>query len=162
LVVYASTAPAASIDGTTYCSGKTVPPVEADLFDQTSGGLNVDPQPVLYNQAVLAVVQLTAVGTVSTNSTYIVMQGALDDGIWFDLAWITWNGLTGAADVFVISAGSAGASAFQQNRVNGTAPLGTEFNQCPLPGRLRFTGQATVTGGGSVTATVKFKQLGLR
>lgn len=161
MTTFASIVPAAQVDGVCYCSASVLPSTEMDLFNCT-GLLDYDPAPVLYNQAVIAVVQLAAVDTITTNSSFVVLQGAMDDNVWFDLSWLTYTGLTGDSSTFVLSAGSTGASAFQQSRANGTAPAGTEFNQCPLPGRIRFTGQATVTGGGTITATIKFKRLGLR
>ena len=162
MTTFANVQPVLATDGITYSNAVTVPSSEADLFNQTSLGITLDPIPVLYGQAIVATVNLIAVGTVSTNSSYVILQMALDALAWFDMAWITWTGLTAANESFLLSAGSTGAAAFQQSRASGTTPQGTEFNQAPLAGKLRFVGQSTVTGGGSVTATIAYKMMGLR
>jgi hypothetical protein len=119
--------------------------------------------PTPFHQAVVAIVQLSVAGGPASNSTYIVMQGDLGDGVYVDLAWAVWTGTSGAA-TFLLAAGVAGAAGFQQTRAAGTAPASSGSNQCPVPGRIRFVGRAVLTGGSSpaVTATIKYRELGLR
>jgi hypothetical protein len=133
-----------------------------------------DPAPVLYTEAVLASVVLTAVGSLTSNTTYVVLQTDLGDGVWIDVAWCVWTGLSGSV-TFVLSGGVAGANSFQQSRASGTAPGSNGSNQIPLGGRIRFVGKSTINSSSSspspspgpaplpgVAVTIRFKLLGLR
>jgi hypothetical protein len=96
---------------------------------------------------------LTAQGAIGANATYIVLQTRLGNGAWVDVAWCSWSGTAGTA-VFVLSAGIAGANAFNQARVVGTPPspaLGA--NQCCLGGVYRFTGKSVITAPGSSSSS---------
>jgi|SRR5215831_21124009 len=161
-------------DGALYCNNELVPAAEASLFNLASPPF-FDPVPVLYGEAVFAIVELSANGAITSETTYVVMQTALSDETWIDMAWCTWSGTTGAAN-FVLTGGVAGANAFQQTRATGTAPtplLGS--NQAPLGGRLRFVGKSTVNASSSsssssssrgkatgIYAKILYKILGLR
>jgi hypothetical protein len=149
---FASIAPVIPSDGVAYCSAVTLPGTEADLGT---------PFAVSFGQALIATVNFVASGTVTTNQSYVICQMMLDGQAWIDLVWTGWAGLTGANDSFLLSAGSSGASAFQQSRQANTAPAGSEWNQCPLAGRLRFVGKVVITGGGSVLCSVTYKLLAL-
>jgi hypothetical protein len=165
---YASTAIPLTKDGTPYAVASPVPVLEGDVANTAPGNYPVGP-----DQAALAVVTLTAQGAMSNQTTYIVMQTALSDGTWIDLAWCTWTGTSGSV-TFVLSGGAAGANAFQQ-RVAGVSPapaLGS--NQCPLGGQIRFVGKSSQGSSSSsssagpaavtpaVLASIVFKLLGLR
>jgi hypothetical protein len=150
MVVYSGIAPTIGSDGVTYCSAVTLPGTEADLGT---------PFAVSFGQALVATVNFVASGTISTNQSYVICQMMLDNMAWVDLVWASWSGLTAANDSFLLSAGSTGASAFQQSRQANTAPAGSEWNQCPLGGRLRFVGKAVVTGGGSALCSITYKLL---
>lgn len=169
MVVFASTTPTLLTDGLPYATNAVMTTVEGDLFNQVN---LVSPIPVPFEQALLAVVNFTA-GSGATAPTYVVAQTTLDNGkTWIDLAWCQWSGTSGSA-TFVLSAGVAGANAFQQTRKAGTAPGGNGSNQCPLGGQLRFVGK---TGGASsssptpgsspgpaaMTVSINYKLLGLR
>lgn len=169
---YANINPTAAQDGIAYALAKTVPSVEGDLYN---GNLpNFPPVPVLYDQAILAVVTFTA-GPGATSPTYCLMQTSVDNGAtWIDVAWCQWAGTSGTA-TFVLSGGVAGANAFQQTRKANTAPGSSGFNQVPLGGLVRFIGR---TGAGSsaspspgpsaspgvaaMAVTIYYRMLGLR
>ena len=89
----------------TYALNVPVTAQEADLCNVPSPPF-IDPVPVLYGEAVLAVVQLTASG-LAANAAYVVMQTDMGDGVWVDVAWVSWAGTSGTA-VFVLSGGVAG------------------------------------------------------
>lgn len=171
--IYANIAPNPPYDGLVYASAARVPAAEGDVGNQT--GKLAPPVPVLYGEACLAIVELSIVGTLTTNTTYIVMQTDLGDGTWIDLAWCTWTGITGVAN-FVLSGGVAGANSFLQ-RVSGVAPSPVNGdNQIPLGGRIRFVGKSSVTTTSSsssarssapgvvpgVQVSILYKLLGLR
>lgn len=167
--------PAARADGTPYAVGTPLTAQEADLFNQTARD-NLDPVAVDYNESISAVVQLTAQGALTTNSSYVVMQTDLNgDGVWIDMAWCVWTGISGTA-VFYLSGGVAGANSFQQSRAAGSAPASNGSNQCQMGGRIRFVGKATTGQSSSssssssgtpavvpgVVCTIKYKQKGVR
>lgn len=170
---FANIAPSVKGESLPYCVNAAVPSVEGDLFNEQP---RPQPPALTYMRAVLAVVTLTAQGNISTNTTYIVMQVDLGDGVWLDVAWITWTGASGSA-TFVLSATEAAANAFQQ-RAAGTAPSPANgSNAMSLGARLRFVGKTTLGAGSSssssssagagtvapaVLATINFKALGLR
>ncbi len=158
-------------DGVAYALAKTVPSVEADLYN---GNLpNAPPLPVLYDQALLASVTFTA-GSGAQGPTYVVLQTSVDNGAsWIDVAWCQWAGTSGSA-TFVLSGGSSGGNSFQQTRQPGTAP-GNGYNQTPLGGLVRFVGRtgpgasaspspgpSASPGVAAMAVTVYFRMLGLR
>ncbi len=170
-MVFANIVPAPATDGVLYDLAAALPAIEGDLF--STGGQSLDPAPVSWGQAAVAVVSLSIRGNVASHTSYIVMQTDLGDGVWIDVAWCTWTGLTTA--VFCLSsAGVGSANAFQQ-RVSGTPPSpGLGSNAFCLGGRIRFVGKSSVTAGSSsssssgpgttpgVLCTIRFKLLGLR
>lgn len=167
MTTFANTTVTPGTDGIYYAKGAVMPGAEADLF---SGGAGYDPAPLPYEAAVVASVELSIAGTFTANTTYVVLQTDLGDGVWFDLAWCVWSALTGSAN-FLLSAGATGANAFQQTRAVGTAPASNGSNQCPLGGRIRFVGKSSLTqsssssgspGNPGVTVTIKYKLTPLR
>lgn len=162
-----SIVPLAGTDGVTYCTSVPLTTSEADLGD---GLLTPQPIATTFGAAIVAVVQLTVNGNITGNSTYVVMQIDLGDGVWIDLNWCVWTATTGSA-TFVFSNGVAGADTFQQSRNAGAVPnpQANGSNQMGLGGRIRFVGRTAMTGGSSsapgvttrVSATIKFKLLGL-
>lgn len=159
--------PLAGTDGIAYCTNVPLTTTEADLGD---GLLTPRPIATTFGAAIVAVVQLSINGNITGNSTYVVMQMDLGDGVWVDLNWAFWNSTTGSA-TFVFSNGVAGADTFQQSRNSGAVPnpQANGSNQMGLGGRIRFVGQTRMTGGSSsapgvttaVSATIKYKLLGL-
>lgn len=159
---YANATPIAVVDGLVYASSVPLTTTEADL------GTAV---PITFNEAVQAVVQLTVSGAPAGNSTYVVMQTDLGDGVWIDVAWCMYTN-TQAAGTFVLSGGIAGNNAFQQSRQANSPPTpqASGSNAMVLGGRLRFVGRTQLTGGSSysaggfagVRATITYKLLGLR
>lgn len=164
---YANILPVQEVDGLAYASATPVTSTEADLFNQSQ------PNPGLpFQQAVFAVVQLTASGNPASQTTYVVMQTDLGDGVWIDLAWCVATHTSGT-QTFALSAGAFVGNALQQSRALGTAPASSGSNQLPLGGRIRFTGKTAIGGSSSsslssgqtgpqVTATIKYRALGLR
>lgn len=166
--------PTAPDDGIVYSDAVPLTPTEADLYGGT-GVEAIDPIGTTFGQAICAVIQLSINGFITGNSTYVVMQMDMGDGVWVDLNWLFWNATTGSA-TFVFSNGIAGATTVQQSRNSGQVPLnssgvqGSGANQLALGGRIRFVGKTTMSGGSSsaagvstqVTATIKYKLLGLR
>ncbi len=158
----------AETDGILYSNVVPLTATEADLFGG-AGANSPDPIPTTYGAAILAVVQLAANGIITGNSTYLVMQMDLGDGVWVDMNWIVWTQVQGTA-VFVFSNGVAGADTFQQSRNAGAVPnpQASGSNQLALGGRIRFVGKTLMTGGSSsapgvttqVTATIRYKLLG--
>ena len=129
------------------------------------------PVPGLYGQAILASVELSIQGSVNSNTAYVVLQTDVGDGIWYDVAWCSWNGTTGQVN-FALCGGAFTCNSFQQ-RASGTAPAGNNANQISLGGRIRFVGKASVTGSSSssssgpgvtpaVLCTIRYKIMGLR
>jgi hypothetical protein len=155
-------------DGLFYCVNKSLSGAEVDLFNQNGP----DPVPVLYNEAILAVVQFTSQGGLASASSYVILQTDLGDGNWIDVAGVVWTG-TGTV-LFAMSGGVAGNNVLQQTRAVGTAP-GTNFsNQMCLGGRIRFVGKGTTSSSSSssssssgslppaILCSIKYKLLGLR
>lgn len=168
---FANVVPAAPTDGEPYATAVPLVSTEADLFNQSTTP-PYDPAPVKWAEGILASVVFTATGGPQPGTAYVVMQTDVGDGQWLDIAWCSWSGVTGSA-VFALSAGVAGANAFQQTRAVGAAPspaLGA--NQCVVGGRIRFVGARVPSGSSSsssssgslpqVTVSVRFKRLGLR
>lgn len=139
-----------------------LPVTEADLFNQPAP--LATPLSTQFEQAICAEVILTINANVSGNTgAYVVMQGDFGDGNWFDLAWCRTVSSTVGPLYFLLSAGVAGANAIQQTRAAGTTPATNGSNQVPLPSRIRFVGQATLTGAGAaITATIIVRPLTLR
>lgn len=171
MATYANITPLASADGVTYASAVALTSTEADLYNGTALD-GQDPVAVVYGQAIVAVVQLSVTGKPAGNSTYVVMQTDMGDGVWIDVAWCMYtNNLV--SQTFVLCGGGAGSinNAFQQSRASGSTPTpqASGSNAMPLGGRVRFVGKAVFTGGSSyvsgesvgVTATIKYKLLGL-
>lgn len=168
---FANITPTAIVDGVIYASSVPLTSTEADLYNGTAI-TGQDPVQVAYGQAIVAVVQLSINGIITSNSTYVVMQTDLGDGVWIDVAWCFYN-QTQAPAKFVLSGGGVGAinNAFQQSRNSGSvpSPQASGSNQMPLGGRVRFVGKTVMTGGSSsapgtptaVTATIRYKLLGL-
>jgi hypothetical protein len=154
MVVYANATPAPAVDAAAYCINALVPANEADLGAPLS---------VAYGQALAAVVELTVSGGPASNSSYVICQTDAGDNVWVDVAWAVWTGTSGTA-VFLLSAGTAGAGAVQQQRAANSAPASSGSIQAPLLGRVRFTAKAVLAGGvaPAVTATIRAKLLGLR
>jgi hypothetical protein len=158
---YANITPTANDDGLPYCTAKALTGSEVDLFNASGP----DPVPVLYGQAAMAVVTFTVTGSPSGMTAYVVMQTDLNaDGNWVDVAWCR-SGITGASDVFVLSGGTAGATAVEQSRASTSSlPSSSGATQIPLGGRIRFIGKTTFSGGTSPACrvTITYKLLGLR
>jgi hypothetical protein len=157
--------PTAGTDGIPYGTNVPLTSSEADLGD---GLKTPDPIAVEYGQIIVAIVQLTFNGLVTANTSYIVMQCDMGDGLWIDVAWCLWTGNQGSA-TFVLCGGGLGAqnNAFQQTRQAGSPPTpqANGSNVLPLAGRIRFVGKSIFTGGSSslaglttsVSATIKYK-----
>jgi hypothetical protein len=166
----ANIVPTAGSDGVVYSNAVPLTLNEADLFGG-SGAQLPDPIPTEYGAAIIAVVQLSINGIIVANTTYVVMQVDLGDGVWIDANWAVFTQNQGTA-TFVFSNGVAGAGTFQQIRNPGQPPSPQSIgsNQIPLGGRIRFIGKSTFTGGSSslagvttaVSATIRYKLLGLR
>lgn len=160
--------PTAGSDGLLYANAVPLTATEVSLGDAAK---TPDPIATEFGQAIVAVVQLSINGLIVANSTYVVMQMDLGDGVWIDLNWCFWNGNQGSA-TFVFSNGVAGANSFQQTRNSGGVPnpQTNGANQMCLGGRIRFVGKSTFSGGSSslagvttsVSATIRYKLLGLR
>lgn len=161
--------PTAPTDGVVYASATPLTSTEANLF--SSGAPSPNPIPTEYGQAIVAIVQLSANGLITGNSTYVVMQMDLGDGVWVDMNWCFWSNVTGSA-TFVFSNGIAGANSFQQTRNTNQvpSPQTNGANQMVLGGRIRFVGRCLMTGGSSstpgvttqVTATITYKLMAPR
>ncbi len=168
---FANITPIAKPDGIVYASSVPLISTEADLYNGTAID-GQDPVQVAYGQAIVAVVQLVPNGIIVGNSTYVVMQTDLGDGVWIDVAWCFFNG-TQAPATFVLCGGGVGSinNAFQQSRNSGSvpSPQANGSNAMPLGGRVRFVGKTVMTGGSSaapgvttqIVATVTYKLLGL-
>jgi hypothetical protein len=170
MATFANSAPISMKDGIAYAIGAILPPLEIDIGNQP-GPNQGNAVPVLWGEAVLAIVQFVATGTVPANS-YVVLQCDLGDGVWIDIAGVIWSGTSGTA-TFVISAGVAGNNAFQASRAANSAPAANFSNAMTLGGRLRFvakSGQSASSSSSSsssgtpanVAVTIRFKLLGLR
>ncbi len=164
--------PTALTDGIPYATSVPLTSTEAVLGDALLTPVLI---PTTFNEAISAVVKLTANGVITGNSTYVVLQMDMGDGTWVDLCWCFWNNVTGNA-TFVFSNGIAGANVFQQSRNSGQVPVnssgvqGNGSNQMTLGGRLRFVGKSSMTGGSSatpgtstsITATITYRLQPLR
>lgn len=160
--------PTAAIDGVLYASAVPLTPTEAVLGDATQVPVAI---PTTYGEAIAAVIQLSITGIMAGNSTYVVMQMDMGDGVWVDMNWLVWTGTQGSA-TFVFSNGVAGANVFQHSRNVGQVPQpqANGSNQLALGGRIRFVGKTVMTGGSSslagvptqVSVTIRYKILGLR
>lgn len=168
---YANITAPSRADGIAYATAVPLTSTEADLYNGQTLPNTGDPVPVLFGQAIQAVVQLSVAGAPASNSTYVVMQTDLGDGVWVDVAWCFWNGTQGSA-TFVLSGGVAGNNAFQQSRQAGAVPTpqANGSNAMVLGGRIRFVGRTALSGGSSysvggfagVLATIRYKLLALR
>lgn len=168
----ANITPTAPTDGVVYASAVPLTPTEAVLGDALVVPVLI---PTSYNEAISAVIQLSANGIITGNSTYVVLQMDMGDEVWVDLCWCFWTGTQGSA-TFVFSNGIAGANVFQQTRnadqvpLNSSSVQGNGSNQLTLGGRIRFVGKTVMTSGSSsapgvatvVTATIRYRLLPLR
>ena len=163
--------PTAFSDGQIYANAVPLTSTEADLYGGTGSNAMQDPIATLFNEAICAVLQLSINGIVVANTTYIVMQLDMGDGVWIDLNWLVWTGHQGSA-TFVFSNGIAGANTIQQTRDAGQPPTpqASGSNQLTLGGRIRFVGKSIFTGGSSslagvttsVSATITYRLQSLR
>jgi hypothetical protein len=171
LATFASTIGAPAKDGVPYSASVPLTSTEADLNNAVPNSVG-SPVGVRFGEAVLAVVQLTAIGPFGSNAAYVILQTSVDGVVWVDVAGVLFSAISGT-QTFVLAAGVAGALAQQQSRVSGTAPAANFANQMPLGGQIRFVGQAKTTTTSSsssssgapasgVFATITFKLLGLR
>jgi hypothetical protein len=144
-------------DDLAYATSVALPTSEGDL------GSPVTP-PAGY-QAILAIVQLAVTGTPASNASYIVMQTDLGDGIWVDCCWCLYT-QTSTSQVFTLTCGPGlqGIVGSSAQRAANQSPNQIGSNSMVLGVRIRFVGKATLSGGTNpqVTATVKYKALGLR
>jgi hypothetical protein len=150
------------IDGKVYCAAAIIPSLELDLGA---------PFPVLYNSAISAVVEFTALPNVASQASYVVMQTDWGDGTWIDLAWCNWSALTPATFILQ-SLGNQAPGVFQQTRASGATPSpSNSSNPVSLGGRIRFVGKGTFAAGSSSSSssglaellvTIRYKMQGLR
>lgn len=161
----ANVVPAAPIDGVTYASAVALTSSEATLGDATQVPTEI---PVVEGQAILATIQLSINGIITSNNMYVVLQMDMGDGVWVDINWLVFTGNQGST-VFTFSNGVAGANTFQQTRQSGAFPASSSSNQTMLAGRLRFRGKAVMTGGSgtvggnpAITVTIKYKLMNPR
>lgn len=164
----ANITPLAQTDGIVYTTAVPLTPTEAVLGDALATPVLI---PTTYGEAILATIVLSTNGLIVANSTYVVMQVDMGDGVWIDINWCVWTGNQGTA-TFVMSNGIAGANTFQQSRQSGAVPTpqASGSNQLALGGRIRFVGKTVMTGGSSsvastpttVTATIKYRLQTLR
>lgn len=169
-MAFANITPAENADGLVYADATPLTAQEADLYNKTVRA-NVDPATVVYGQSILAIVVFAVTGSISSNTSYVVMQTDLGGGNWVDIAWCLFTGTTGT-QVNALSNGIAGANSFRQSRASGSAPASDGSNQCQLGGRIRFVGKSTIGGSSSssssgsvingVNVTIRFKMCGLR
>lgn len=170
MATYANISPLSVAEGTVYASDVVLTTTEADLYNGATVP-NQDPVPILYSQAIQAVVKLVVYGAPASNSTYVVMQTDLGNSVWVDVAWCMYTN-TQAQGVFVLSGGIAGNNAFQQTRNANSPPTpqASGSNAMVLGSRVRFVGRTALGGGSSyaaggfagVKATIWYKLLGLR
>lgn len=170
MATFANVIPNKMTDGVLYADARAMPATEQDLGNQPDD--RGPPQPMPYEQALVAAVEFTAGGNVSSNTSYVVLQFDLGDGQWIDIAWCT-STITSGTDLHFLTAGSFTGNSFQQTRASGTAPNPTSgANQCPLAGRFRFVGKGSIGQGAAsspssaapagITVTIRYKLLGLR
>jgi hypothetical protein len=161
MTTFATTLGTPQLDGLLYANAAVLPAVEADLGN--GAGSLAPPLSVQYARAVTAEIQLTIAGGPASNTTYIVLQTDFGDGNWIDLAWLKTTSTSNGTTTWLLTGGQWSANALQQSRASGTPPGPTGSNALPLGGRIRFTGQAALTGGSSptVSATIRAKLHGL-
>ncbi len=157
-------------DGITYAASVPLTSTEADLYNAGATNENLDPIPVLYGQAIQAVVTLVPQGGPVSLNAYVVMQTDLGDGVWIDVAWCVSTERQ-AQSVFLLAGGIAGNNAFQQSRQPGQFPVAQSSgsNAMALGGRIRFVGKSILGGQSSaapgnpwqVAVSIKYKILGL-
>lgn len=157
--------PTAATEGIKYAAAVPLTMIEAVLGDAAQVPTVI---PVIEGQTIVAVVELSINGIITSNSTFVFMQTDLGNGVWVDVAWCYFN-KTQAPATFVLSGGGLGAmnNAFEQARNSNSAPAAQAngSNQVPLGGRVRFTGFTHMTGGSSsapgvatqVTVTITYK-----
>lgn len=170
----ANVSPIAQTDGLVYADAVPLTSTEADLRGGDGAQIG-NPIPTQFGEAIAAVIQLAVDGIITGNSTYVVMQMDMGDGVWIDMNWLFWNGHQGGA-TFLFSNGIAGATTYQQSRQVGQVPVdssgaqGNGNNQLALGGRIRFVGKTVATGGSSstqgsmnqVSATITYRLQTLR
>jgi hypothetical protein len=168
---FANVLPSSLSDGVFYANQAALPAAEADVFNQ--GPVQSSPMVNDFDQALQAEVLFTAQGPLASNTSYVVLQMDFGDNNWFDVAWCTFQGLSGTG-LFYLSAGAFVNNVFQQTRAVGSPPSppnGT--NNCQLAGRFRFVGKTSLGSSSSsssgqpgqpaqVLVTIKYKKLGLR
>ena len=146
-MAFANVQAAAGTGGVLYADAVPVTSTEADLFNQPIP-YRFDPVAVpSEHEVLLAIIQLRINGGPATNSTYIVLQTDLGDGVWVDVSWIVWTGTSGTA-TFCMSSGPAGGITFLQTRAAGTSPGTSGTNKIPLGGRIRFVGKVAYAFAG--------------
>jgi hypothetical protein len=161
-MTFANAAALGATDGFLYCQAAPVPGLESDLGSPLS---------IPYGQAVAASVELSAVGALSSNQTYIVLQTSVG-GAWYDVAWATFSALVGSFNCLLTGGAPVGA-AVPQSRAAGSPPAGNGANQCVLGGAIRFVGKSSLGTGSSsssggpgaapqVLCTVRLHVVGLR
>lgn len=164
---WANSTPNYPTDGTVYANQMVMPGAEGVLYNGVAGS----PLSVTAEDCLVASVTLTIPVTLASNVSYVVLQGDLGNDVWFDIAGIRTTAVAAGSSNFLIAAGAPVANAFEQTRASNTAPAGHFQNQCPLPGRVRFVGKATITGGAGssssgagirVLCTIRVKLQGLR
>jgi hypothetical protein len=165
---WANIVPSSQVGGIYYCQNVVLPSFEADL------GVPVS---LIYHRALTAVVELTPVN-VSVNTSYVVLQTDVGDGVWCDVCGAGFSSTTGVTFFFDASVQNAN-TVVQQTRAQGTPPSPLAgSNPISLGARFRFTGQANLTGSSSsassatsstssgggvyILATVRYHLTGLR
>ena len=155
--------------GSYYALNGVITSTEADLNTVSSPPV---PITIPANQGISATVELSISGAPGANQTYVIMQTDFGDGIWFDVCGLMWMQTQGSAN-FLLSAGHvAGSSVTQQTRNPGQpqTPQANFSNNIVLGGRIRFVGQAKLSGGSSysqggfagVNVTIKYRMLPVR
>ena len=172
MATFANVKPGPLSDGVVYAQNLLLPAQEGSLFSSTPGQV-MDPIPVLYNQAVVAVITVQAFNVLTDQASYVWLQSDNGDGNWLDLSWATFTAIGGSTGRFVLAAGAFAANSFQQVRQPGTPPSPANgSNSCPLGGRLRFVGQTNATasgssassgpGGNGIFVSILYRLIGLR
>lgn len=166
MATYSNIIPTPEVDGVPYSAAVPITGTEADLGDSVS---TPSPISVQMGLVIVAVVSLTVRGYVTANTTYVVMQVDMGDGVWVDVAWVVWTANQGSATFVMYGGGNSGSGSFQQSRQAGNPPTpqANGSNTVPLAGRVRFVGKSIFAGGSSsisgsstsVLATIKYKLL---
>lgn len=156
MTVFANITPSPANDGIVYASASQIPTSEGDVFN----GAGVDPFPSLWGAAVVFEVKLVVSGSPVTNQTYLVLQCDIGLGVWIDIAWMVWTGVTGTI-TGLLSGGFNVANSYQQTRPVDTSPASSGANQIPLGGNIRLVGKSTFVGGlvPKVLVTAEYKIL---